>query len=296
MLAVVGSLQDQINEKTIVLGLSFILSLFTLSVAWWNGFFKSFEFTRQPQQFQINGRNVLFGFAIFLFSEIAFVPSLIGIFFYFLNIDYSNEIYHYPQIQGWINLLIILGGFLGIVIAYLQLTPLQKEQLWHQKNQYWLSNIGIGITAWFISYPIVLAFGQALSLILWQLFRQPFIEQIAVQNIREMISNPLLFGFTAISVITIVPLTEEFLFRGLLQSWLKSVLHHRTLAIIISSIIFAFFHFSKMHGFSNIELLSSLFLLSCMLGYLFERQGSLWASIGLHGFFNLMSLIMISLT
>ena len=62
---------------------------------------------------------------------------------------------------------------------------------------------------------------------------------------------------------------------------------------MIASLIFAAFHFSTSQGLNNIELLVSLFVLSCFLGFLYERQESLLASMALHATFNAISILAI---
>lgn len=291
MIAEVADIQEHLQQKWIVFWFALSAGLWALAIAWRRGFFKPFPFNPYPH---IRGIDVLKGFGCFLFIEILFIPGLIGMVSIMAGIDLKETFELYPQVKGWMNLLIILGGFAGVSLAYLTLTPLQRDQLWHQTTTRWYVHIAMGVVAWFISYPIVLAFSEGVSLILWHFFQQPFVEQIAVQNVRNTMISPLLFGFTTICIVTIVPLTEEFLFRALLQSWLKGRFNSAWVAIVLSSSIFALFHYSKLHGITNIELLSSLFLLSCMLGYLYERQRSLLAPVALHGFFNFMSLLMIT--
>jgi uncharacterized protein len=283
-------IEVQLQEKWIIFWWALGIGLFALATAWRNGFFNPFQSSRVPV---IRGVEVLKGFGYFLFAEILLVPVLIGIAFVIAGGNPGTFTHLSEQAKGWINVLVILGGFGAVSLVYLQLSPLQRLQLWRQTATPWYRHVGIGIAAWFVSYPLVLAFSQGLSLIIWHLFHQPFVEQVAVQNMRVALDNPILFALTAVAVVTLVPITEEFLFRGLLQSWLKHKFHHTTAAILLSSLVFALFHFSTNQRMTNIELLSSLFLLSCMLGYLYERQRSLWASVGLHGFFNFMSLIMI---
>lgn len=291
MLAEIANIQEHLQEKWLIFWYALGLSLWVIVIAWRRGFFKSFQASPYPI---IRGIDVLKGFGFFLFAEILLIPALIGLSFSLTGTDLTHSIDIHPQLKGWLNLFIILGGFIGVVFAYLQLTPIQRQQLWYQTTTAWYIHMGMGIVAWFIIYPVVLAFSEGTSLAIWHLFHHSAVEQVAVQNVRHVKDNPLLFGLTAVSIVTLVPLTEEFLFRGLLQSWFKQKFHNATIAIALSSIIFALFHFSKKHGVTNIELLSSLFLLSCMLGYIYERQRSLWASVGLHGFFNFMSLLMIS--
>jgi membrane protease YdiL (CAAX protease family) len=291
MIAEIADIQEHLHEKWLIFWYALGVSLWVLAIAWRRGFFKPFQASSYPI---IRGVDVLKGFGCFLFAEILLLPALIGLFFLISGMDFTETMHLHPQIKGWMNLLIILGGFIGVSVAYLELKPMQRQQLWYQTDTPWYIHIGMGIVAWVISYPMVLALSEGVSLTVWHFFHHSFVEQVAVQNVRHVKESPLLFGLTSFSIVTLVPLTEEFLFRGLLQSWFKQKFHNTTVAVVCASFIFALFHFSKKHGITNIELLSSLFLLSCMLGYIYERQRSLWASVGLHGFFNFMSLLMIS--
>lgn len=290
MLAEVISIQEQLQEKWLVFWWSLAVGLGIISLAWRQGFFIPLKANPLPY---IRGIDVLKGFGFFLFAELLLVPALVVLVFNLGGENLYSSHFLTLQMRGWLNLLIILGGFGAVLIVYFELTATQRRQLWWQTETSWYVHIGTGIIAWFVSYPLVLAFSQGLSLVLWHIFHHPFIEQVAVQHVRHILANPLLFGLTALAIVTLVPVTEEFLFRGLLQTWLKHKFHHTWAAIALSSLVFALFHYSTQQGVTNIELLSSLFLLSCMLGYIYERQRSLWASVGLHGFFNLMSLLMI---
>lgn len=290
MIAEVSQIQDQLQEKWLILEGSLILSLFALGLAWRFGLFRPFQASAFPQ---IHGKDVLKGFGYFLFIEILLIPALIGLIFIMKGEDLKNALNVNSQLRSWINLLIIMGGFGGVTFAYLELTSVQRLQIWGQHEHPWYYQIGMGIIAWLVSYPLVLSLSEGISLLIWHFFHQPFVEQVAVQNVRQSMENPLLFGLTAIAVIIVVPLTEELLFRGLLQSWFKRKFHNTLIGIMLSSLIFALFHYSGNHGMTNVELLSSLFFLSCMLGYIYERQRSLWAPIGMHSFFNFISLLMI---
>lgn len=283
-------IQVQLHEKWMIFWYAFGISILAFGVAWRKGLFKSFYASSLPI---IRGIDVLRGFGFFLFMELLLIPILAGLVLFFMGKDSENFAHLNQGIKGWLNLLIILGGFGGVLLAYCGLTNLQRQQLWKQTSDPWYKNFGIGIASWFVSYPLVLAFSQLMSIVAWHLFHHSFVEQVAVQHLRKTQTEPLLFIATVLTVITIVPLTEEFLFRGLLQSWLKRKFQNSSIAIIVSSLIFACFHFSSAQGVTNIELLSSLFILSCMLGYVYERERSLWAPIGLHSFFNFMSFLMI---
>lgn len=290
MIAEISQIQAQLQEKWQIFWVALSLGVLVFGLACLFGLFRSFKISFLPI---IQGKDVLRGFGLFLFVELLLIPAIAGVIFTISRGDPDQTFFLHPQIKGWINLSIIFGGSGGVFLAYLGLTSSQRDQLWKQTNDPWYIHVGIGIVAWIVSYPLVLAFSQGLSIVLWHIFQHPSVEQVAVQNLRYTMANPLLFGLTALAIVIVVPFTEEFLFRGLLQSWIKRKFHRASVAIILSSLVFSLFHYSSHHGVTNIELLSSLFLLSCMLGYIYERQRSLWAPIGLHSFFNLMSLLML---
>jgi len=76
----------------------------------------------------------------------------------------------------------------------------------------------------------------------------------------------------------LVPVFEELLFRGLIQSMARSYLDSPWLAILITSSIFALMH-PMLHW-------PAIFMLSLGIGYSYERSGSLFRPIFIHIFFN----------
>jgi hypothetical protein len=141
---------------------------------------------------------------------------------------------------------------------------------------------------------MVLFTGQLLGILVNDIGGIAPVEQIPVQSVKLAADDPQLFALTAVAVIVVAPWLEELLFRGFLQSWLRSAIGAKS-AIAVSSLIFASFHFSMSLGFNNLEILGSLFLLSCYLGFLYERQNSLWAPIVLHSTFNGINVALLTL-
>jgi len=75
------------------------------------------------------------------------------------------------------------------------------------------------------------------------------------------------------------PLLEEMLFRGLIQTMLRSYTGRPWLGVIITSALFASVHANATHW-------PALFALAMGLGYTYERSGSLWRPIFMHALFN----------
>lgn len=100
------------------------------------------------------------------------------------------------------------------------------------------------------------------------------------QSLEELTSSeqPQLQVLLIILVVGVVPVMEEMLFRGLMQSALKALLPGVWPAVIVTSVLFAIVHYST-HAIS-------IFALSCCIGYAYERSGSLFRSIFIHILFN----------
>jgi membrane protease YdiL (CAAX protease family) len=90
-----------------------------------------------------------------------------------------------------------------------------------------------------------------------------------------------LIVFTAV---VIVPFVEELIFRGMIQTMLRSYIVRPWPVIFLASLVFIIFH-------ANPEHWPALFVLSICLGYSYEKSGSLFRSIFVHMLFNAMSVL-----
>jgi len=82
-----------------------------------------------------------------------------------------------------------------------------------------------------------------------------------------------------IMAVAVAPLVEELLFRGLLQSTIRSFVDRPWVAITLTSTLFAMVH-------QNVEHWPALFVLGAGMGHAYERSGSLWQPILIHALFN----------
>ena len=87
-----------------------------------------------------------------------------------------------------------------------------------------------------------------------------------------------------ITAVVVVPAFEEMLFRGLFQTWLRSLTGKPWLAILICSGMFAVIHADAGHW-------PALLALSMAMGYAYEKSGSLFRPIFIHSLFNATSII-----
>ena len=104
------------------------------------------------------------------------------------------------------------------------------------------------------------------------------------ETLVELQNAPVILKcFIVFSTLLVVPVFEELLFRGLIQSVLAAYLKRPWLAIGITSVLFA-----SMHPWTHFL---GIFALSVCLGYAYEKSGSLMRSIFIHVLFNTISIL-----
>ncbi len=101
------------------------------------------------------------------------------------------------------------------------------------------------------------------------------------EELKQIIEYPqwqlrVLIIFTSIAA---VPIAEEIIFRGMIQTALRSFIVRPWPAILFASVILVIFHENPQHW-------PALFAFSMCLGYTYEKSGSLFRSIFLHSLFN----------
>lgn len=97
-------------------------------------------------------------------------------------------------------------------------------------------------------------------------------------------------GFSAVvalwlGAIVIAPLAEEAFFRGILQTFALNIFQSRRTAILLASLAFGLVHFQQPQA------IPALVALGVVLGYSYERSGSLLVPVVIHAIFNLKTLI-----
>lgn len=247
----------------------------------------------------ITGLYVFAAFVIFFLCEM-FSGYLFSAFWIYWQqgefLDPSTSTFP-SNFSGWTSLVVFAFTCAILITYFFSLDKPIREIIWGNPSEIRnfnqnIKDFFIGSLSWVLAYPWVIVISQLSAILFSYFYAGPLPEQTAVQHLKDIFEEPWLFGATVVAIVTIVPLIEELLFRGFLQSWLKT-LFNRNKAIVITALIFASFHFSFSQGIENVEFISSLFLFSCYLGFIKERQQSLWASIGLHATFNFISVLLL---
>ena len=184
--------------------------------------------------------------------------------------------------------------FLSLYISFQKkgsLKAIWKDPQMNSQGSYFY-DILLGFFTWFIAFPVIVAINSICELINNLVFKSVEIDQVAVKFLKLSASSLTTVILSVAMILLIAPLVEEFLFRGCMQNWLRR--HIGTpLAVILTSLVFAFMHYSPSQGASNFPLIISLFSFSLYLGFLYEKTRSLLAPMILHMTFNGISVIRI---
>ena len=204
------------------------------------------------------------------------------------------------------GLSVMAGGFLTFTLVYLRRQDLRVIQ-------FRLDRLGqqvvIGLTTTACVLPAILLLNGIVSVFITK-YNHPVIDAF----LSEMSLSALLS--TAFSVVIAAPLVEEFIFRGVLLSFLQRVfdrnwtfetlfccnnwvmptrtasqgITNRYGAIIVTSVLFAGLHVGQ--GAAYIP----LFFLALALGYVTQKTGSIFPAIIIHVSLNSLSTITLAWT
>lgn len=269
---------------------AFFLALFGLLVNW-IAYKSDFYVLPKVAAPTIFFRNLLTIFAIYLAMMYVVAPYVASLLF-----SLSQPMPPPPALMSFLQFL-LMSALMVIFYGYSQSEGKGFfRKVWKNysspNTQPIYKDIALGILTWILSFPVVAALGQILDLFIYLVFGVENYEQVAVRYLKTTMGSPTQLVFALITILVLAPTIEEFLFRGCLQTFFKRHLGTKS-AILLSSLCFALFHFAQSQGIGNISLIASLFAFACFLGFIYERQSSLFASIGLHMTFNLASAIRI---
>lgn len=228
------------------------------------------------------------GFALY-FAVSLLLPS---VYIHLLRSHFAAP-EQYIGFLTWINFLLSMTILVALFVLTRWLPRLVRERIWRSETavQSYGQDLRMGFFAWCLAFPLILFINQLVEDFLYRVIGVEQIpDQVAVRFIKMTAEFPFYFFLAIIAVTVLAPLIEEFLFRGLLQTFIRKYLGAKQ-AIFITAFCFSCFHLSLEQGLGNIPILLSLFPLALFLGFLYERQRSLFASISLHSLFNLCSIL-----
>jgi len=111
-----------------------------------------------------------------------------------------------------------------------------------------------------------------------------WIESLGAETVQDTVKllqnseDSMIIGLMTFAAVVAAPLCEELIFRGYLYPAAKKFAGP-WVAAIFSGLIFA-----AAHG--SLAALLPLFVFGCLLAFIYQKTGSLWAPISVHFFFN----------
>ena len=132
------------------------------------------------------------------------------------------------------------------------------------------------------TYISVLIVGLLNHYLLTYFFDIEIKPQEILEKFKEL-ENSFEISIFVIGSAVVAPIYEELLFRGIIFPKLIQKTNF-TIALLLSSLIFAVLHF-------HLSALLPLFVLSIILSITYLYTSTIWASISLHALFNLISII-----
>ncbi len=285
-------------DKEIVFGHLHLIVLFGLIalVAHWiakrRGLFVLPASVENEPSSHLRGMQVAVPFAIYLLISLFVIPIAARMFAFLYEVKGVITPLAYAGLLQLSSLVLILGG----LTAYaLKQNPALMRNIWIRgelNKERVLSDFFLGVVTWLVAFPLVVTIAQVSDLLLYVFFGVESYEQVAVRFLRMALESPVMLTVALFTVLGAAPVIEEWLFRGFLQTFFRKHLGVKA-AILLSAFSFALFHLSTSQGWGNVSLALSLFAFAWYLGFIYERQKSLFAPIGLHIAFNAVSALRI---
>lgn len=150
-----------------------------------------------------------------------------------------------------------------------------------------------GVLGFLAAVPLVFATIQA-AVLIGELFGQEA-PVLAHDMLKMLVNSDSRLGsvLIVVSAVLVAPILEEAIFRGIVQSVMVEVAGEakRWGVVFIAAFVFAIIH-ANTATWENWQALPGLFVLGLVLGWLYERSGSLWPSVLVHMSFNVLNIVM----
>lgn len=140
-------------------------------------------------------------------------------------------------------------------------------------------------------WPWILLIAPGAVIFMWLVFGGlqysgyvKWMESLGVETVQDTVkllqesNDPVILGLMTFAAVIAAPLCEEIVFRGYFYPVMKKFGGFRV-AAVCSALVFA-----AAHG--SVTALLPLFIFGCVLVFLYEKTGSLWAPIATHLCFN----------
>jgi membrane protease YdiL (CAAX protease family) len=267
----------------------FIFSSAIALIVTWIAYLKNF-FSLPFKDFegpQVRFFDCLAVFLIFIASYQLLAEELVKFLSKYAHIHNRTTLLSISQLLTFLSTVVLLVLY-GLICQGRRVSlKIWKDQTFPLSKPIY-QDIGFGVLSWVVAIPMVVAtsyFTQTLTDLFFGISEK---EQLAVRYLKLALDEPFALFVALFSILIAAPFMEEYLFRGVLQSWLRTRLGPIK-AIVVSSVFFAALHYSPQQAVTNIPLLVTLFTFALYLGFIYEKTRSLFAPAFLHVTFNFIS-------
>ncbi|GAA0116901.1 CPBP family intramembrane metalloprotease [Clostridium senegalense] len=234
------------------------------------------------------------------------LPLIIDIFIIILVYFFPFIFFMYKLVFDYKKFSIFSFKSIGTIIIYtiivLLLPPMHANTLpffavvlaiMYMKNEhdkdYFKYNFSIENTNFILAFKYAL-FSYAISIVaalIWDIILKFMGVTTEQQDVVQILSDYTLLKFliSVPSTVIFAPILEEFVFRYLLFEKFLNKFIHPILSAVITSLIFAFMHFS-------LSAFLTLFTLSLLTCYFMHNKG-FWYSVSIHMMMNLITTTLI---
>jgi uncharacterized protein len=214
-----------------------------------------------------------------------FVPMVVWLGLSSVAITVSEEYLHpaEPWVKAFADNMVLLAGSAGAIAIAVWLARNSFARRLKGFGLDWRTiprDLRAGVLNLAAVWPVMIAM-LAATLVLGKVIFGPDYKMPQHQEL-ELITEyqqPVVRISIIIVTVLVGPVAEECVFRGLLQSVIRSFLGGPWKAVLITAAIFAGIHTNTSHW-------PALFVLGTCLGYSYEKSGSLFRPIFIHSIFN----------
>lgn len=198
----------------------------------------------------------------------------------------------------------VIGGKVLLAQAAGQLPPVLYflgRAMWHRRG---LRRVGViprkpmrdlcwGVVGLFAAVPLVMGSIMMVQVVSALLGHEAPVIGHDMLNMLIESDSALGSALIIISAVLIAPVLEEVIFRGLMQSvlveWFGQSM--RWGVVLVTATVFALVHVGSVPPAAMAQVIFGLLVFGVILGWLYERTGSLWPSIIVHIGFNALNVI-----
>lgn len=195
-----------------------------------------------------------------------------------------------PLYAAWLDNALYAGTLMGLTIAVVLLTGLYLIAL----RPFRLSWDQVGIRCFPSSYWgkifiwFVIKMGLSIAAVIITGYLGNPVDNSKTEALREQVNGLTVFiGILSAGIIS--PVYEEIFYRGFIYRWLRT----RTgkgIALLVSSLIFTAAHYPTLNT------MPVNFISGVIFAWTYERSGSVWPAILIHGAFNSIAVILTALS